>query len=159
MATITATREDTVQPVAPAGWPLRAVLDLGALPTAPGCARAWTREILWEWRLTGLADTAELIVSELTTNSVLASRHLDRPAIRLILVSDHQQLVILVRDFHPGIPTPRHASEDEESGRGLLLVESLSDRFGWYRPDDGTPGKVIWAVLPSMPQQAARRKD
>jgi anti-sigma regulatory factor (Ser/Thr protein kinase) len=90
---------------------------------------------------------------------VLASRHLDRPAIRLILVSDHQQLVILVRDFHPGIPTPRHASEDEESGRGLLLVESISDQFGWYRPDDGTPGKVVWAVLPGMPQQAARRKD
>jgi anti-sigma regulatory factor (Ser/Thr protein kinase) len=154
MATITATREDTVQPrpdprqpAVPAGWPLRVVLDLGALPTAPGCARAWTREILWEWQMTGLAGTAELIVSELTTNSVLASRHLDRPAIRLILVSGYQQIVIFVRHFDPGIPVPRHASEDEESGRGLLLVESISDRFGWYRPDDGTPGKVIWAVV------------
>jgi anti-sigma regulatory factor (Ser/Thr protein kinase) len=154
MATITATREDPVQPrpdprqpALPAGWPLRAALDLGALPTAPGCARAWAREILWEWQLTGLADTTELIVSELTTNSVLASRHLNRPAIRLILASDRRQLVIFVRDFHPGIPAPRHASPEEESGRGLLLVESVSDRFGWYRPDDGTPGKVTWAVL------------
>jgi len=49
-------------------------LDLGAVPTAPGCARAWTRQILWEWRLTGLSDTAEVIVSELTTNAVLTSR-------------------------------------------------------------------------------------
>jgi anti-sigma regulatory factor (Ser/Thr protein kinase) len=151
MATITATREGTVQPrpdpAVPAGWPLRAVLDLGALPTAPGCARAWTQVILQEWRMTGLSDTATLIVSELTTNSVLASRDLDRPAIRLILASDRQQLVIFVRDFHPGIPVPRHASEDEESGRGLLLVESISDRFGWYRPGDTSPGKVTWASL------------
>lgn len=153
MATITATRRDTVHPrpdppqPVPAGWPLRAVLDLGALPTAPGCARAWTREVLWEWRLTHLTDTAELIVSELATNSVLASRSLDRPAIRLILVSDHQQLVVLVRDFDPGVPLLRHASTDDESGRGLLLVESLSDRFGWYRPEDDAPGKVVWAVL------------
>ena len=34
----------------PPRWPLKAVLDLGAVLTAPGCARAWTREILWEWR-------------------------------------------------------------------------------------------------------------
>lgn len=154
MATITATRRDPVQarPDLPqpaiAGWPLRAVLDLGALVTAPGCARAWTREILWEWRLTSLADTAELIVSELTTNSVLASRSPDQPPIRLILVSDHQQLVVLVRDFDPGVPVPRSASAEDESGRGLLLVQSLSGQFGWYRPEDGTPGKVVWAVLP-----------
>jgi anti-sigma regulatory factor (Ser/Thr protein kinase) len=153
MATMTATRRDTVQPRADqpqpvaAGWPLRVVLDLGALPTAPGCARAWTREILWEWRLPGLADTAELIVSELTTNSLRASRWLARPVIRLILVSDRQQLVIFVRDLDPGTPAPRQASADDETGRGLLLVETLSDRFGWYQPDDGTPGKVCWAVL------------
>jgi anti-sigma regulatory factor (Ser/Thr protein kinase) len=153
MATMTATRRDTVQPGAdppqpvPAGWPLRAVLDLGALPTAPGCARAWTRVILWEWRLSRLADTSELIVSELITNSVQASRWLARPVIRLILVSDRHQLVTFVRDFDPGMPAPRQASADDESGRGLLLVESLADRFGWYRPDDGTPGKVTWAAL------------
>jgi hypothetical protein len=44
--------------------PLYVALDLGALPTAPGCARAWTREILREWQLARLSDTAELIVSD-----------------------------------------------------------------------------------------------
>jgi hypothetical protein len=78
---------------------------------------------------------------------LLASRWLDRPAIGLTLLSDGQQLVILVRDFNPGIPVPRHASAKEESGRGLMLVEAISDRFGWERPADGTPGKIVWAVL------------
>jgi anti-sigma regulatory factor (Ser/Thr protein kinase) len=153
MAGITATRRETVQPrpdqpqPAAATWPLRAGLDLGAVPTAPGCGRAWTRAILWEWRLARLADQAELITSELVTNALLASRWLDRPAIGLTLLSDRVRLVILVRDFNPGIPVPRHASDEEESGRGLMLVEAISDRFGWERPADGTPGKVVWAVL------------
>ena len=45
----------------PPDQPLRVMLDLGAVPTAPGCARAWTRQILWEWRLAGLSDTTDLI--------------------------------------------------------------------------------------------------
>jgi hypothetical protein len=44
--------------------PPRAVLDLGAVRTAPRCARAWTREILWEWGAAELADTAELLASD-----------------------------------------------------------------------------------------------
>jgi anti-sigma regulatory factor (Ser/Thr protein kinase) len=174
MAAITATREDTVQPcpdppqpAVPAGWPLRAMLDLGALPTAPGCARAWTQEILWEWRMTGLSDTAILIVSELTTNSVLASRQLDRPAIRLILVSDHHQLVIFVRDFHPGIPTPRHADEDvvdtglcrsglAESGHCLGQDQTGSSR----RPAGCQPWlRSAWALSPSARMMAAVGAD
>jgi anti-sigma regulatory factor (Ser/Thr protein kinase) len=156
---MTATREDTVQPVKDhrqpplARWPLHAVLELGALPTAPGCARAWTRQLAWEWRLTPLADSAGLVVSELVTNAVLASRHLDRSAIWLSLVSDRDQLVVLVRDLDPGAPEARHASHDDESGRGLMLVEAVSDRFGWFRPQDGMPGKVVWAVIQAELQQ------
>jgi len=153
MASMTATRRQTMQPrpdqpqPGPAGWPLHAALDLGALPTAPGCGRAWTRQILWEWQLTSLADSAQLIASELLTNASLASRRLDRPAIRLTLVCDRVRLGILVRDFDPRAPAPRHASEDDESGRGLMLVEAISDQCGWYRPADGTPGKVVWAII------------
>jgi hypothetical protein len=56
-------------------------------------------------------------------------------------------VVILVRDFNPGTPAPRHASAEDESGRGLMLVEAISDRSGWYQPEDGTPGKVVWALV------------
>jgi anti-sigma regulatory factor (Ser/Thr protein kinase) len=124
------------------------VLDLGAVPTAPACARAWTRQILWEWRQAGLSDTSEVIVSELTTNAMLASRREGTAFFRLILTLDHGELAILVRDFSPGIPQPGNAGADDESGRGLFLVQAMSSRSGCYLADDGTPGKVVWAVIP-----------
>lgn len=130
----------------PPGRPLREVLDLGAVPTAPGCARAWTRQILWEWRLAGLSDTSEIIVSELTSNAVLASRREGRSFIRLIVTLDEGELAILVRDYCSGAPQPRDAGADDEDGRGLLLVQAMSSRSGWYPAGDGTPGKVVWAV-------------
>jgi anti-sigma regulatory factor (Ser/Thr protein kinase) len=132
---------------ASAGWPLCATLELRALLTAPGCGRAWTAALLREWRLVHLADTAQLVASELLTNAVNASKGLDRPVIQLWLASDWHRLLVLVRDYHPGTPDPRHADADDEGGRGLMLVETISERFGWYRPDDGTPGKVVWAIL------------
>jgi anti-sigma regulatory factor (Ser/Thr protein kinase) len=153
MASMTATRRHPMQPrldqpqPALAGWPLHAALDLGALPTAAGCGRAWTSQILREWQLTELTDSAQLIASELLANASLTGRRLDRPAIRLTLLSDRQQLLILVRDFDPGAPVLRRASEDDESGRGLMLVQATSDQWGWCPLADGTPGKWVWAVI------------
>ena len=53
-----------------ARWPLRSFLELGALPSAVPCARLHTRHLLWEWHLTGLRDSAELVVCELVTNAI-----------------------------------------------------------------------------------------
>jgi anti-sigma regulatory factor (Ser/Thr protein kinase) len=125
------------------------VLDLGAEPSAPRSARAWTRRVLGEWQLTSLSDAAELVVSELSTNAVLASRPVDRPFIRLTLTRDHGELGIFVRDYCPGTPEPANAGSEDENGRGLLLVEAMSTRSGWYPPSDGVPGKVVWAALSS----------
>jgi anti-sigma regulatory factor (Ser/Thr protein kinase) len=152
MPASTTTRRRTVQhrphpPQPPPGQPPRVALDLGALPTAPGCARVWTRVILREWQLGSLSDASELVVSELTSNAMLASRRAGMPFFRLILTLDQGELAILVRDFCPGIPQPGNAGEDDESGRGLFLVQAMSGRSGSYPPDDGTPGKVIWAAL------------
>jgi anti-sigma regulatory factor (Ser/Thr protein kinase) len=156
MATSIAPRRDIMPPYYPpqpalAGRALRAVLDLGAVPTAPGCARSWARQILREWRLEALSEAAEGVVSELTTNAVLASRQLVSPVIGLVLTFDRGELAILVRDFCPGVPQPRQADADDESGRGLMLVEFMSDRSGWYPFEDGTPGKVVWAVIQATP--------
>jgi anti-sigma regulatory factor (Ser/Thr protein kinase) len=131
----------------PQDRPPRAVLDLGALSTAPSRARAWTRQVLREWQSSVLSDTAELIVSELTTNAMLASRCLARPFIRLTLTLDCRELAIAVHDYCLSAPQPGNAGDDDENGRGLLLVEAVSSRLGWYPFEDGTPGKVVWAVL------------
>jgi anti-sigma regulatory factor (Ser/Thr protein kinase) len=139
--------------------PSRAVLDLGAVPTAPGCARAWTRQVLWEWRLVGISDTTDLIVTELTTNAMLISRQEGQPFIRLILTRDQGELVILVRDFCPGAPQPGNAEADDENGRGIFIVQSISDRFGWSPADDGSPGKVVWAALCAPKRELHTRKE
>lgn len=152
MVTSTAARRNTVRHrshslhSAP-GRPSRVVLDLGALPTAPGRARAWTRRILREWQLTRLSDPAELVVSELSTNALLASGPLDRPFIRLTLTRGHGELGISVRDYCPGAPEPANVGDEDENGRGLRLVEAMSARSGWYPLADGAPGKVVWAAV------------
>ena len=87
-----------------AGWPLRDFIELGALPGAVPSARYHCRQVLWEWQLTGLAGIAELLVSELVTNAVAASRAAGSPAVRLWLLSDAERVLILVQDESPHQP-------------------------------------------------------
>lgn len=124
-----------------------AFLDLGAVVTAPGCARAWTREILWEWGVLELADDAELVASELVTNAVSACAGGDRAVIRLVLTLDQGELAVMVRDDHPGAPAAWQSDADDEGGRGLLIVEYLSERGGWYPLEGARPAKVTWSVI------------
>ncbi|MGH3247247.1 MAG: ATP-binding protein [Trebonia sp.] len=131
--------------------PPRAFLDLGAVLTSPRCARAWTREILREWQLAGLTDDAEAIIAELVANAVHASGGLAQPVIRLALALNRGELAILVSDDNPDLPQAQHPAEDDESGRGLMMVETLSDRYGWYPLEGSGPGKVVWAILPAEP--------
>jgi hypothetical protein len=64
--------------------------------------------------------------------------------VRLWVVSDKMQVVVLVWDASPLPPVLVDASEDAETGRGLLLVQALSTRWGWHFPP-GLGGKVVWA--------------
>ena len=54
------------------------------------------------------------------------------------------RLLVEVWDQAPGIPVLREAAGDEESGRGLILVNAISEKWGW-NPAEGQPGKVVWA--------------
>jgi hypothetical protein len=63
----------------------------------------------------------------------------------LWLVSDRAQVVIFVWDASPLPPLPGDVGEDAESGRGLLIVQAVSERWGWDSPP-GMGGKVVWAV-------------
>ena len=140
-------------------WPLRNFLELGALPSAVPCARLHTRQLLWEWQLTALEDDAELLVSELVTNAVQVTQADDRTAsVRLWLLADQAQVVMLVWDASPLPPVRMSGSETEENGRGLLLVDTLSDRWG-YLPAAGG-GKFVWARLEALtrPTQPAYHK-
>jgi hypothetical protein len=59
---------------------------------------------------------------------------------------DHERIVIQVWDADEQMPVVQQADLDAEHGRGLLLVESLSDAWGSYRPQHPN-GKIVWAVL------------
>ena len=128
-------------------WPLQDGLELGALPDAVPCARLHTRQVLWEWVLTGMTENAELLVSELLTNAVNAARSVQSIGpVRLWLLSDSIQLLVLVWDANPLPPVRLHARQETESGRGLMLVETLSRQWDWYAPER-LGGKVVWALL------------
>lgn len=127
-------------------WPLRDAIELGSLPGAVPCARLHARQVLWEWGLTGLSENAELLVTELMTNAVAASRSAQQISpVRLWLLADRARVLILVWDASPRPPAPVNTSQDAESGRGLMLVEAISDQWGWYYPPE-TGGKAVWAL-------------
>jgi hypothetical protein len=140
----------------PEHWPLRSYLELAALPTAVPCARLHAKNILHEWRMAPLADTVELLVSEIVTNAVRASAEHSRhrqdpgqaigvPTVRLWLTSNGHHVLIRVWDPDDQAPAPETAGLAAESGRGLLLVETLSTQWGCFAPHD-KDGKIVWAM-------------
>jgi anti-sigma regulatory factor (Ser/Thr protein kinase) len=144
------------------GWPLRTCLELAALPTAVPCARLHAKNVLHEWQLRPLADTVELLVSEIVTNAVRASATVGQhgqgvPTTKVWLTSDGQRVLIQVWDSDTHQPALQKAGLAAESGRGLLLVQTLSTEWGWYTPD-GQGGKIVWAlcVAPGWQGPASR---
>ncbi|GAA1944054.1 ATP-binding protein [Kitasatospora viridis] len=111
--------------------------DLAAL--AP--LRARLRAALTDWGLAALADTAELLASELVTNAL---QHAGTGARLDAVVTAERRLLVEVRDEGTGLPRPRPADADATNGRGLLLVEALADRWGVRLRADG---KVTWFEL------------
>lgn len=143
-----------------ADWPLTSDLGpLGALPTVPRLVRGFASVVLTGWGLVGQIDIAELLLSELATNVVRASTGPDGhprydesgrlPLLWVRLLTDRTRLMLEVWDNLPqsyGAPTIRHPGQDEESGRGLEMVEALSEDWGWENVS-GWSGKRVWALL------------
>ena len=133
-------------------WPLRNSLQLSAFPTAAPCARLHAKHLLWEWGLEAIADTAELLVSELVTNGVKAAQAVEqKPPVWLRLSTNDIQLLIEVWDGNTSPPNPRGLEGglpalEDEGGRGLFLVATLSDRWNWYLTQEPT-GKAVWCEL------------
>lgn len=116
---------------------------LGPYSSAPGTARASARAQLAQWGRPELADDAELVISELTTNAVRASEAAGSPvAVRLVLTS--ASVVVQVLDSAPGVPVRYEPGADAECGRGLQLVAALSSDWGWTQTQ---AGKIVWAEI------------
>jgi anti-sigma regulatory factor (Ser/Thr protein kinase) len=127
-------------------WPLQDFLELGALAGAVPCARLHVRQVLWEWSLASAGESTELLVTELVTNAVKASRVVTRVSpVRLWMVSDMAQILILVWDASSQPPVRIEVGGESENGRGLMLVEAISQDWGWCY-SEGSDGKFVWAT-------------
>jgi Histidine kinase-like ATPase domain len=154
------TQQVTVAPPgrSPARWLAGepAALPLPALPSSAAASRRHVRRLLHGWQLAGCLDTALLLASELVANAVTATGAMARtgfPAawapIELSLRRTGTSLIIEVRDPNPDPPAGQEPSPLDEDGRGLLIVDVLSSRWGHYAADRG--GKVVWCEIAVPP--------
>jgi hypothetical protein len=92
-----------------------------------------------------------MVVSELITNSVAATRAINwpqaPPPVRLWLLADPASVLVAAWDAAPGIPRCRQADAGDENGRGLAIVAALSARWDCYRCAAPHGGKVTWALV------------
>jgi anti-sigma regulatory factor (Ser/Thr protein kinase) len=127
-------------------WPLRDTLMLEALADAVPVARAHMRQLLPGWGLPELSADASVVISELVTNAVAASAELwPEVPVLVWLGSDGCYLLLAVADVNPLPPVRLEVRPDAEGGRGLALVEALSDRWGWHPALIPGLKKVVWA--------------
>lgn len=139
----------------PPGGLYLASFQLAAVGSAAGVARAFVRQRLTDLKLPGLVEDSALVMSELVTNAVRATG-LSEPGVRLHDVREEHLIDVQLRvidsslfvevwDRSPQAPVKQQADDESENGRGLVLVEALTRRWGVYRPAAG--GKVVWAEL------------
>jgi len=116
-------------------------VDLVQSAMAPSDARTIVRRMCNEMHVEDLTDTAALLTSELVTNAV---RHGSGP-LHLDIACTRGQFVVSVYDADPELPKPRRAHTRDLGGRGLTLVQSLSEHWGFRQlPNDG---KAVWFTL------------
>jgi anti-sigma regulatory factor (Ser/Thr protein kinase) len=126
----------------------RATLDITREPSAVPNTRHFVQAKLTEWEVDDdLAHTAVLLATELVTNAV---RH-GLGEIRMRLRRACHALYIEVDDDGSALPDRRQADDDDEGGRGLQLVDALSEAWG-ARPLDH--GKSVWCAM-KLPSQAS----
>ncbi len=139
----------------PAGFPRLATRTPPTGARAVTDARKFAAMTLANWGVTERADDITMVVSELLTN---AFRHaLSAPSavfggavpcsrrVRLGLLHTGSLMLCAVADPSDQLPVLRRPDELAETGRGLQVVDSLADQWGYFAP--GTAGKVVWATF------------
>ena len=129
---------------------------------AAGVARHFTRSTLQSWGMAALADDVETIVSEMLSNAI---RHgLPCPeqlpsAPRLVglgLLRRGATVLCAVSDPSTDVPVVLERTRSAASGRGLHIIDALSESWGWTPP--GRRGKTVWATVSAYaPGRTTRR--
>lgn len=136
------------------GRPTAVVLRVACSREGFARARVFTRDTLCGWSLDHRGDDAVLVITELISNAVthaVPSATAGAPEVRLGLALGPGALTLTVSD--PGDNTPVFDPSDgsalREHGRGLCIVDALTEEWGWTpRPP---AGKTVWATLSTRP--------
>ncbi|GGU51514.1 hypothetical protein GCM10010211_15250 [Streptomyces albospinus] len=125
--------------------PTRARWAVWRLPDAVMHARRFTGRTLRTWGVTEELDVALLVVSELVTNAIAHTQG----EVQLDLTLVAGRLRIAVNDASPRAPVkPVSVNWEATGGRGLLLVEAMSESWGSV-PLSG--GKQVWSEICLFP--------
>lgn len=132
--------EQTLEVIELFGDPTEEEVRLPSRPESAGTARRLTQcVVLRQWALSAqTAEHAVLLVSELVGNAV---RHTGARVFGLRMLRRRGWIRIEVRDPSRGLPCLMPVQELDTSGRGLFLVDKLSDRWG---VDLLPRGKTTW---------------
>jgi anti-sigma regulatory factor (Ser/Thr protein kinase) len=133
------------RPPEPKSCRVRLTMGPAGVPEARSLVRAAVRS----WEVSVDPDDAALLTSELVTNAV--QREPGQPVV-LVITSSGGQLRVDVHDTSHSLPAVTDVSADAETGRGLLLVATLSAEWGCYP----TPtGKAVYFTLACQAQPAS----
>jgi anti-sigma regulatory factor (Ser/Thr protein kinase) len=147
---------------APQRWtrfPRIATRTPGADARSVRAARYFTTATLQRWGVAERRDDIVTVVSELLTTAV---RHAlpgpvdSRPRwpIRLGLLQPGPCVMCAVADPSDRAPVPAGPCQLAETGRGLHVIDALSDQWGYTTPSD--TGKVVWATFTTGPVRPPR---
>ncbi|MFI2619882.1 ATP-binding protein [Streptomyces sp. NPDC018584] len=132
----------TNERVSPGQYPRQSATLASEAASVPA-ARQIVRDACAEWDMAEeAAETGMLLISEIVTNAV---RHGHSHSVRVIAERPHPGwLRVAVTDKSRHVPELHVVGPDATGGRGLLLVDALSDRWG---TDLLPQGKRVWAEI------------
>jgi anti-sigma regulatory factor (Ser/Thr protein kinase) len=147
--------QETAEPPAQLDAPVRNFsVPLSSTPRGARLARLLATEQLRSWGLP--LDPAAHIVGELAANAVTHARVPGRD-FRLTLYVIGGTLRIEVTDTRGDrLPYAQQATPGGESGRGLILVDALADRWGVALGP--APRKTVWAELATTPPERGKSR-
>jgi anti-sigma regulatory factor (Ser/Thr protein kinase) len=101
------------------------------------------RLYLAAWEMDDLYDSASLALTELIANVVRHCRPDRRAAVLILRLPEERGLRVEVTDTSPCPPLSTAVDELAEGGRGVVIVDAVTDRWGWV-PLTDRPGKTVW---------------
>jgi anti-sigma regulatory factor (Ser/Thr protein kinase) len=113
----------------------------GSDSDSPRQARWWLASLLRRNGLDHELHDVMVMVSELATNAVKHAAG----TFEVAAYSDGDRLRVEVSDADPSVPQVQWVPAGATSGRGLLIVETLSDAWGVSAREGG--GKAVWFEL------------